>query len=237
MWNKLIYLFWFVIGTIFGSFANVLIYRPAAGLKLTEPRFSLCPNCGAQIRWYDNIPIISYLLLKGRCRDCGVRISLRYPIVELTYGLSFLLNHIVFPLDLAIVLDIIFTVSVPAFLIDLRMMMLPDYAWIFTLGASIYASVFYFKSYILLDIIGAAISLLVLMLLRVRYKDGMGVGDLFLLPTFSYACGLVYMPFLMLFASVLGIVFSMVKKSRIIPFGPCIISVGYILVFLRYLTR
>ncbi|HCL98457.1 MAG TPA: prepilin peptidase [Fervidobacterium sp.] len=237
MWNSLILLFWFIIGAIFGSFANVLIYRPMAGLKLTEPRFSICPNCGATIRWYDNVPILSYLVLRGRCRDCGAKISIRYPIIEITYALSFLLNHAIFPMDLAIVLDIIFTVSVPAIFIDLRKMLLPDYTWICTLVASIYANLYHFSDYWLLDIIGAVVALTILLLLKMRYKDGIGAGDLFLLPTFAYACGFVYMPFLLLFSSLLGIIFGAVKKSKVIPFGPAIISVGYVLVFLRYVLK
>ena len=72
-----------VAGSIFGSFANVVIYRlPREGLSVTKPKYSFCPNCGKTIQWYDNIPIISYFLLGGRCRNCKVRISPRYIIVE-----------------------------------------------------------------------------------------------------------------------------------------------------------
>lgn len=72
-----------VLGSIFGSFANVAIYRlPREGLSITKPTYSFCPNCGKTIRWYDNIPIISYLLLAGKCRNCKGKISPRYLVVE-----------------------------------------------------------------------------------------------------------------------------------------------------------
>jgi leader peptidase (prepilin peptidase)/N-methyltransferase len=72
-----------VCGSIFGSFANVVIYRlPREGLSIIKPRYSFCPNCGKTIRWFDNIPIISYFLLAGKCRDCKGKISPRYLVVE-----------------------------------------------------------------------------------------------------------------------------------------------------------
>ena len=80
----------FLIGTAFGSFLNVLIYRFGKGENIDQilTGRSYCPNCKTPIRWYDNIPLISYLVLKGKCRTCGWRIPLRYPLVELTAGIT-----------------------------------------------------------------------------------------------------------------------------------------------------
>jgi leader peptidase (prepilin peptidase) / N-methyltransferase len=72
----------FLFGLIFGSFLNVCISRLPRGESIVHPR-SHCPQCGAFIRWYDNIPVLSWLILRGRCRDCNARISIRYPLVEL----------------------------------------------------------------------------------------------------------------------------------------------------------
>lgn len=81
--------FAFALGAIFGSFANVLIYRLPRGLSITTPVRSFCPVCGCTIPWYDNIPIISFLLLRAKCRFCHAPISVRYILVESLCGTSF----------------------------------------------------------------------------------------------------------------------------------------------------
>ncbi|WP_144711493.1 A24 family peptidase [Curtobacterium pusillum] len=77
-----------LIGVLVGSFLNVVIHRVPAGLSVVRPRSS-CPNCGSAIRSFDNVPVVSWLLLGGRCRDCRTPISPRYPLVELATGLLF----------------------------------------------------------------------------------------------------------------------------------------------------
>lgn len=79
----------FIFGLAFGSFANVLIYRLPRGVSFVALR-SFCPVCGQAIRPYDNVPLLSYLWLRGKCRDCGTGISIRYPLVELLCGLLWL---------------------------------------------------------------------------------------------------------------------------------------------------
>jgi len=76
------------LGLLAGSFLNVVAHRVPAGVPVTHPA-SRCPACGAPIRWRDNIPIVSWVLLRGRCRDCSSPISIRYPLVELTTALLF----------------------------------------------------------------------------------------------------------------------------------------------------
>ena len=78
----------FVFGLVFGSFLNVCISRIPSDQSIIAPP-SHCRVCGSPIRWYDNIPVVSWLQLRGRCRDCGARISLRYPVVELLTAASF----------------------------------------------------------------------------------------------------------------------------------------------------
>ncbi|MBX6422292.1 A24 family peptidase [Thermosulfurimonas sp. F29] len=79
-------IFALVLGLILGSFLNVVIYRLPRGLSLVRPR-SFCPRCKHQLRWYENIPLFSYLLQRGRCRSCGAPIDIRYPLVETLSGL------------------------------------------------------------------------------------------------------------------------------------------------------
>ena len=85
-----------VFGLLVGSFLNVVIYRVPAGKSIVSPP-STCPRCGARIRWYDNIPVVSWLVLRGKCRDCGSSISLRYPLVELGTGVLFTVVGLGFP--------------------------------------------------------------------------------------------------------------------------------------------
>ena len=80
-----------LLGLLFGSFLNVLIMRLPADESIVSPR-SRCPVCGHAIRWYDNIPVLSYILLRGKCRDCGARIAWRYPAVELAAAVWFLVT-------------------------------------------------------------------------------------------------------------------------------------------------
>jgi leader peptidase (prepilin peptidase)/N-methyltransferase len=83
----------FALGCAVGSFLNVVIWRVPLGLRVNEPRRSFCPQCRSWIRWHDNIPVLSFLLLRGHCRDCDAPISWRYPLVELITGLLFALVY------------------------------------------------------------------------------------------------------------------------------------------------
>jgi leader peptidase (prepilin peptidase)/N-methyltransferase len=83
----------FFVGLIFGSFLNVCISRIPKGESILHPR-SHCPQCGASIRWYDNLPLLSWLILRGRCRDCKQSIPWRYPLVELAVGFWFMMQAI-----------------------------------------------------------------------------------------------------------------------------------------------
>lgn len=95
--TPVIELFVWTLGLCVGSFLNVVIYRLPAGLSVAEPRWSFCPQCGTPIRWFDNIPILGWLVLRGRCRTCRAFISPQYPLVEALTGLAFvLLYHLLF---------------------------------------------------------------------------------------------------------------------------------------------
>ncbi|HEY6412827.1 MAG TPA: prepilin peptidase [Edaphobacter sp.] len=87
----MIQLIGFFLGLIFGSFLNVCISRIPKGESIIHPR-SRCPQCGAAIRWHDNLPLLSWLLLRGRCRDCKQSIPLTYPLVELAVALWFMVQ-------------------------------------------------------------------------------------------------------------------------------------------------
>jgi len=96
-----------LFGLLFGSFANVLIWRFPRGESVVSPG-SHCPSCDHPIRWHDNIPLVSWLVLRGRCRDCGAAISGRYPLVELLSGLLWLAAGLAFGLSVRSVACVIF---------------------------------------------------------------------------------------------------------------------------------
>jgi leader peptidase (prepilin peptidase)/N-methyltransferase len=122
----LIALIFFLFGLLFGSFANVCIWRiPRKEEVVIKP--SHCPDCGAAIKWYQNIPVVSYLLLSGRCRQCQKKISVQYPLVELLGGLLFATAYLKFGLDwrLAGYLPFLWTLLVIS-AIDFRHYIIPD---------------------------------------------------------------------------------------------------------------
>ncbi len=115
-----------VLGAVIGSFLNVVIHRVPREESIVFPN-SACPKCHAAIRAYDNIPILSYLILRGRCRSCGVRISPRYPAVEALTALLFAAVTWHDGLSLALPFDLAFTASIVALVfIDAAHMILPN---------------------------------------------------------------------------------------------------------------
>ncbi len=93
MLHRLAEVFLWLLGLCVGSFLNVVIYRMPRGLSIADPVRSFCPSCGRTIAWYDNLPLLSWVLLRGRCRHCGSAISVQYPLVEGLTGLGFLLVY------------------------------------------------------------------------------------------------------------------------------------------------
>lgn len=114
----------FVIGACIGSFLNVVIYRMPAGKSVVRPR-SQC-KCGKFIAWYDNIPILSWFILRGKCRDCGEKFSFRYPAIELGTALLFLGLWNVGDFPVGLVWIVFAGMMIPAAFIDLDTMEIPD---------------------------------------------------------------------------------------------------------------
>ena len=115
-----------VMGLVVGSFLNVVIYRLPRGESLIGPR-SRCPGCETQIAAYDNIPVLSWLLLRGRCRQCGMRISARYPFVEVATALLFVAVVLVEDAGQDVWIGLAFvTLLVPVTLIDLDLQIIPN---------------------------------------------------------------------------------------------------------------
>ena len=123
-----LYIIIFIIGLIFGSFLNVLIYRLPLDISLFKPLGSTCTHCKHRIKWHENIPILSYLLLKGKCSNCSKPISMIYPFVELLTALVTLLLYMNDWLnwELIVTISLFYTLIVLSF-IDLKYKAVPDY--------------------------------------------------------------------------------------------------------------
>ncbi|HTA68834.1 MAG TPA: prepilin peptidase [Bryobacteraceae bacterium] len=126
-------------GLLIGSFLNVCIYRLPRDLSVVRPR-SFCPECEKPIAWFDNVPLLSYLLLKGRCRKCGARIPMRYPIVELLTGVSFFCAvSMLGPTAAAVKFCVFAAIAITLMFSDLEERILPDE---FTLGGAVAGIIF-----------------------------------------------------------------------------------------------
>lgn len=227
-------------GLCIGSFLNVLIYRLPLGRSIVKPG-SACPNCGARIRWYDNIPVLSYLLLRGKCRHCQSRISLRYPLVELVTGLLSLAIFFRYGVSWACLFYFIFISGLIAIIfIDFDHQIIPDvitYPGIVAgfISSLILPNITYSDSLIGIILGGGILYLIALGYLMLAKREGMGGGDIKLLAMIGAFLGWQALPFTILSSAFLGSVvgiIAMLKTGKdtkmAIPFGP-FLSIGAIL--------
>jgi leader peptidase (prepilin peptidase)/N-methyltransferase len=226
----------FVFGSLIGSFLNVVIHRIPLKQSVVTPR-SRCPKCNHLIRWYENIPMISYLALRGKCSQCSEKISIRYPLVELLVGI-FAFN--LFPTDVdhnsLLFFGFYFSVAcilLAHLLIDVEHQILPDKINIYFLIITIPFVVLNFNLYhwLLGGIIGFFFPLLVTWLFyKIRGQIGLGGGDIKLFGILGLILGpigIVHNIFMScLVGSIIGIILIVSKKldkNKPLAFGPYII--------------
>jgi leader peptidase (prepilin peptidase) / N-methyltransferase len=235
----------FVFGAVVGSFLNVVIVRLPEGKSLAYPPSS-CPACGHPIRPYDNVPVLSYLALRGRCRDCATGISPRYPLVELMTAFLCCGLYLKFGLTLAFVIFFAFGAALVAvYWIDLAHLIIPDAITVngMILGvASATAGVLPGldgKASFLGAVVGGAVLYIPAVVYeKVRGTEGVGGGDIKLLAMIGAFCGpygAIFVLFLSSLAGTLGALFSMAWKktdaATKIPFGPFLASAAIFHVF------
>ena len=131
----------FVLGACVGSFLNVCIYRLPLNLSVNQPRRSFCPSCKTQIPWHQNLPLVSWLLLRGRCARCGARIAFRYFAVELLTALFFFIIWESFPWQIAIAYWVFIALIIAATFIDFEHFIIPDEVTIGGTVAGLLASI------------------------------------------------------------------------------------------------
>lgn len=229
--NLIGYLFSFAFGAAVGSFLNVVIYRVPLGLSVVSPP-SHCPSCDSKIAPLRNIPIVSYLLLKGRCGDCGAGISARYPLVEALTALFFTALWWRFGPGAELVFYCLFAAGVVAMIfIDIDHKIIPDSI---SLGGIVvgFASSFFTPLGWTASLIGMALGAGSLLSVAVAYwlvtkREGMGMGDVKLLGAIGAFLGWEAVLFTIFMASVSGALLGGVllllsggDRHLEIPFGP-----------------
>ncbi|WP_462412383.1 prepilin peptidase [Neobacillus sp. Marseille-QA0830] len=225
----MLYSIGFVYGLVFGSFFNVVGLRVPEKKSLLKPSSS-CPTCGHQLKPYELIPVISYLIQKGKCRGCGSRISPIYPTFELLTGILFAAapyftgwsGELVVALTL-ISLFMIITVS------DIHYMIIPDKILIWFAGFFLLERIIWPLDPWWNSLLGTVTGFLLLLIIAIVSKGGMGFGDVKLYALIGFVLGLklVLLSFFLstLFGAVIGglaMVFKIVKRQQPIPFGPFI---------------
>ncbi|MDI6712971.1 MAG: prepilin peptidase [Anaerosomatales bacterium] len=231
-----------LFGLAFGSFANVVIWRLPRGESLVSPP-SHCPRCGAPIRWYDNVPVLSWLLLRGRCRSCGEPISWRYPAVELASGVLWAAAALAWGASPRALFGIaLFYLSLILAAIDLDHRRLPNALVAMLGGVGLLGVVVALVGVPACPLVGsaagpwAATSALLGLLLgggvplsaalvyeRLRGRAGLGMGDVKLLAAYGLYLG----PFVLMallvgsFAgAIVGVASKRGARDAAIPFGP-----------------
>ena len=222
----------FVIGTLIGSFLTVCIYRLPREGSIVAPR-SACPACGEKIRWFDNIPLLSFILLGGRCRSCRASISYRYPIVELVNGMGYVVILWRFGWGWpALVYGIFFSALLTITWIDWDHFIIPDAVtlpgillgvlcawWVLPVGL---------VNSLIGVIVGGGLLLAIAWISPFLFgKEGLGGGDIKLLAMVGAFLGWQLVLATLMIASILGtlvgvglIALRAMKRGQYMPFGP-----------------
>lgn len=233
----------FLFGAAFGSFLNVCIYRIPRDKSIVSPP-SACPGCGQHIRFYDNIPIISYIFLRGKCRNCGSGISFRYPLVELLTAVLFLALYRKLGLSTGFFIQVFFvSLLIVISFIDYDFQIIPDILSIGGLVAGMLIS-FVRSDFRFLDALyGVLLGGGVLFVIAYGYqfitkREGMGGGDIKLLGMIGAFTGIKGVVFSLVGGAVagtiVGIPLMLLKGSGTryaIPFGPFLSLCALIYIF------
>ncbi len=240
----------FILGLVLGSFANVCIYRMPRNLSIVKPN-SHCTNCNNFIKWYDNIPILSYIILKGKCRNCGSKISFIYPTIEFICGLLFLSMYFLFGFSYILIpFCLLFFCLLVITAIDFEFQIIPDEISFFLIILGLLTSFF---NFVLGDTIlhrilnsffgilagGGSLILVAIVGKWIFNKDAMGGGDIKIMAGVGAFIGWDKVLFSIFVACVLGsivgicmIILKKIGRKQEIPFGPYLAISSFIVLFL-----
>jgi len=219
-----------VMGAIIGSFLNVVIYRLPLGQSLSSPP-SRCRNCGYSLRWFDNIPIASWVALRGRCRKCGVSVSWQYPVVELTTAVLFGLVAWLTPMEpLLFARLLLVCILIVLFGIDLEHQILPNSITLPGIAIGLLFSAFGppgLRDAIIGTLLGGGILYGIAAAYYLwRREEGMGMGDVKMLAMVGAFLGwkavLVTLVFASISGAIIGVAMMSTQKGGMkyaLPFG------------------
>ena len=232
-------IFVIILGALWGSFANVCIIRMPQGKGVIVGR-SFCVKCNKKIQWFDNIPIISYLLLKFKCRNCKTKISFQYFLVETISLINFLVLYLIFGISLNTLLLIILSVEfLIIFFIDLKHYIIPNsltysmmiLGFLKSFDPNLDPIFPNFLNSLIGGLLGYGIIWSIIYFYRqFKKKEGMGLGDAKLFAVIGFWFGWISIPFVIFLSSIIALLSvlpdllrSSKKLSSQIPFGPFII--------------
>jgi len=223
-------IFVLLIGLVFGSFISALTWRIPRGIKIMDLEArSICPKCKNEIKWYDNIPLLSFLFLRGRCRNCKKKIFIRYPLIELSTAFGFVGIFYFVTTVQGVIYLILFVILFSIFIIDLEHQVIPDDL----VHIGILFSLFLISnsSVLISNLFAGFLSATLLLLIHLFTKGkGMGLGDV----KFAVLGGLIvglklslmWLFLAFLTGAVIGIILILAKKAGLksqIAFGPFLI--------------
>jgi leader peptidase (prepilin peptidase) / N-methyltransferase len=223
-----------LLGLVVGSFLNVVIYRVPRKESLVRPA-SHCPSCGNRVRWHDNVPVLGWVILRGKCRDCGHRISIRYPLVEAITGVAFVLCFLRFGVDWPLLVAWAFVAAVVAVaFIDYDHRIIPDKIVLPGLVIGLIASIAINPQDWWKYLAASAGAAAFMFALAMIWANGMGAGDIKMAAFMGAVLGtgvLVALFAAFLIGAVAGVILMAThKRTRkdAIPFGPYL-AIGAVL--------
>lgn len=236
-------IFIFVLGCIFGSFFNVVGYRLPNDLSIISPG-SFCPKCKHNLKWYELIPVLSYIIQKGKCRKCHEKISIIYPVVEATTGVLFATSYFVFGFSYEFLIAIIVSSFMMIVIVsDINYLIIPD-------EVTVFFSIMVLVVKLIVEGFEAAgiaflsgIFLFVIMYLIMHLgnfifkKESLGGGDVKLMFFVGITIGPLLGAFSIFLSSIIALPLSLLvflkDKDNVIPFGPFILIATFAIVLFR----
>ncbi len=243
--EKLYIITFFIIGSIFGSFYHVIATRLSQGLSIVKPA-SHCEKCGKTLKWYELIPVVSYLIQFGKCRNCKTKLPISYFLIELCTGILFAVCYHVFDLSLELIIALIFVSSLIIIIIsDIEYMIILDEVLVFAIASIIIVSIIDVGLYdTSLKILAGAGSFITMLLIKklgdvIFKQESLGGGDIKLMfligMVLGYSMSICNIFFATFIAFPIALFLLLTKKDNIIPFGP-FLSMSAILLYIWGLT-